>query len=105
MTQPNADKPVTVTIDGLRVEVPDDATILTAIRKLNKDVPTLCYSDRMKPYGACRTCLVEHIGRKPVAACHTPVWDERLVPPGRVRRRYNPRRNRERWARRWARRR
>jgi transposase len=39
------------------------------------------------------------------AACHTPVWDERLVPPGRVRRRYNPRRNRERWARRWARRR
>jgi hypothetical protein len=39
------------------------------------------------------------------AACHTPVWDERLVPPGRVRRRYNPRRNRERWARRLARRR
>lgn len=39
------------------------------------------------------------------AACHTPVWDERLVPPGRVRRRYNPRRNRERRARRWARRR
>ena len=34
------------------------------------------------------------------AACHTPVWDERLVPPGRVRRRYNPRRNRERWSRR-----
>ena len=39
------------------------------------------------------------------AACHTPVWDKRLVPPGRVRRRYNPRRNRERWARRWAKRR
>ena len=39
------------------------------------------------------------------AACHTPVWDERLVPPGRVRRRYNPRRNGERRARRWARRR
>lgn len=38
------------------------------------------------------------------AACHRPVWDERLVPPGRVRRRYNPRRNRERWARRWAKR-
>jgi hypothetical protein len=33
-----------------------------------------------------------------------PVWDERLVPPVRVRRRYNPRRNRERWARRWAKR-
>ncbi|MCC6681671.1 MAG: formate dehydrogenase subunit alpha [Phycisphaeraceae bacterium] len=62
-----------VVIDGLPVEVPSDATILSAIRKLNKDVPTLCYSDRMKPYGACRTCLVEHVGRRPVAACHTPV--------------------------------
>jgi hypothetical protein len=39
------------------------------------------------------------------AACHRPVWDERLVPAGRVRRRYNLRRNCERWARRWARRR
>jgi hypothetical protein len=25
------------------------------------------------------------------AACHTPVWDKRLVPSGRVRRGYNPR--------------
>jgi hypothetical protein len=26
------------------------------------------------------------------------IWDERLVPPPRIRRHYNPRRNRERWA-------
>jgi transposase len=32
-----------------------------------------------------------------------PAWDERLVPVGRVRQRYNPPRNRERWARRLAR--
>ena len=38
------------------------------------------------------------------AACHTPVWDERLVPPGRVRQHYNPRKNRQRWLRRWAKR-
>ena len=31
------------------------------------------------------------------------IWDERLVPPPRIRRHYNPRRNRERWARRLAR--
>ena len=42
---------------------------------LGIDVPTLCYSDRMAPYGACRTCLVEVDGRKPVASCHTPVTD------------------------------
>jgi len=38
------------------------------------------------------------------AACHTPVWDERLVPPRRVRQHYNPRKNRQRWLRRWAKR-
>jgi transposase-like protein len=32
------------------------------------------------------------------------VWDERLTPAGRVRQRYNPRRNRERKVRRWVRR-
>lgn len=32
-----------------------------------------------------------------------PVWDERLVPPGRTRQGHNPRRNRERWSRRLAR--
>jgi transposase-like protein len=35
-----------------------------------------------------------------VAERLTPVWDKRLLPPQRVRRRCNPRRNRERWARR-----
>jgi len=38
------------------------------------------------------------------AACHTPVWDERLVPPRHVRQHYNPRKNRQRWLRRWAKR-
>ena len=66
---------VTVTIDGSQVHVPREATVLTALRSVGKSVPTLCYSDRMKPYGACRTCLVEQAGRKPVAACHTPVQD------------------------------
>lgn len=32
-----------------------------------------------------------------------PVWDERLLPPRRIRQRRNPKRNRERWARRLAR--
>ncbi len=60
-------------IDGHDVQVPQGTTILEALRSLGKSVPTLCYSDRMKPYGACRTCIVEDIGRKPVASCHTAV--------------------------------
>jgi formate dehydrogenase major subunit len=66
---------VSVIIDGRMVQVEAGATVLEAIRSIGKNVPTLCYSDRMKPYGACRTCMVEHAGRKPVAACHTPVQD------------------------------
>jgi len=64
---------VTVTIDGERVRVPAGTTILSAIRECGSDVPTLCYSERMAPYGACRVCLVEVEGKKPVASCHTPV--------------------------------
>lgn len=67
---------VTVTIDGECVDVPEGTTILKAMRELGKDVPTLCYSDRMQPYGACRTCLVEQVGGKTVASCHTPVRAE-----------------------------
>ncbi len=64
---------VAITLDGVRLEVPADSTLLSAARTAGKHVPTLCNSDRLEPYGACRICLVEHVGRKPVAACHTQV--------------------------------
>jgi len=70
-----ATAPCKVTIDGQEIAVDPGTTILTALRALGANVPTLCYSDRMDPFGACRTCLVEHVGRKPVASCHTPVMD------------------------------
>ncbi len=67
--------PVTVLVDGTPVAVEPGSTVLQAIREAGGDVPTLCYSDRMKPFGACRTCVVEVEGRKPVASCHTPVTE------------------------------
>jgi len=70
-----APKRVTVSVDGQTVKLAEGDTVLDAIKSIGKSVPTLCYSDRMKPFGACRTCLVEVTGRKPVAACHTPVMD------------------------------
>ena len=66
-------KTVSIFLDGERMIVPDGMTVLGAMRLVGKDVPTLCYSDRMEPFGACRTCMVEVEGRKPVASCHTPV--------------------------------
>ncbi|MBI93558.1 MAG: formate dehydrogenase subunit alpha [Gemmatimonadaceae bacterium] len=73
--EPRPAPTVHATIDVIPVDVAPGAIVLDAIRALGKSVPTLCYSDRMKPYGACRTCLVEHEGRKPIASCHTPVTD------------------------------
>ncbi len=64
---------IAVHIDGREVHIAPGTTVLHAMRKVGKDVPTLCYSDRLKPYGACRVCLVEVEGGKPVASCHTPV--------------------------------
>ena len=36
-------------------------------------IPTLCYDPRLKPFGACRLCVVAVKGqRNPVASCTTP---------------------------------
>ena len=66
---------VTASVDGRPVELAEGSTVLDAIKSIGKSVPTLCFSDHLKPFGACRTCLVEMEGRNPVAACHTPLVD------------------------------
>ena len=50
---------VNLTIDGQRVEVREGATILQAALSANIYIPTLCYHPLLKPFGACRLCLVE----------------------------------------------
>jgi len=63
-----------LTIDGREVEVPSNASILEAARKLDVNIPTYCWDPRMKPFGACRLCMVEANGRL-VASCCTTVRD------------------------------
>jgi formate dehydrogenase major subunit len=63
-----------VTIDGTTHEIPAESTLLHAMRGLGLDVPHLCHDDRLKPYGACRLCLVEVAGEaRPVTACDTAI--------------------------------
>ncbi len=50
---------VPVTIDGKKIEVPYDTTVLDAAKKLGIFIPTLCHNENVKPYGVCRICLVE----------------------------------------------
>ncbi len=51
--------PMTITIDGSAVSVKPGQTILQAAIDAGVYIPYLCYWPKMKPYGACRTCVVE----------------------------------------------
>ena len=67
---------VRVEIDGLPATVPAGTTIMRAARESGIDVPKLCATDSLKPFGSCRMCLVEIEGRKGYpASCTTPVED------------------------------
>jgi formate dehydrogenase major subunit len=62
-----------VWVDGAAVEVEPGSTVLEAARLAGRDVPTLCYDERLVPFGACRVCLVAiEDTPAPVAACTTP---------------------------------
>ena len=51
-----------VTIDGRDIEVAEGTTVLEAAKALGIVIPTLCHDDRLKPFGACRLCIVEIAG-------------------------------------------
>ena len=65
---------VAIEIDGLPATVRAGSTIMRAARECGVDVPKLCATDSLKPFGSCRLCLVEIEGRKGYpASCTTPV--------------------------------
>jgi glycine cleavage system H lipoate-binding protein/NAD-dependent dihydropyrimidine dehydrogenase PreA subunit/ferredoxin len=53
---------ISLTVDGEQVSVERGQTVLDAVRKAGIDIPTLCYSEHLLPFGACRLCTVE-VGR------------------------------------------
>ena len=68
------DATVSVTIDGMPATVRAGTSILRAAREFGIDIPKLCATDSLKPFGSCRLCLVEVEGRKGYpASCTTPV--------------------------------
>ena len=71
---------VTVEIDGKKVEVPADTSIMRAAAEAGIDIPKLCATDRLKAFGSCRLCVVEIDGRKGTpSSCTTPVADGMVV--------------------------
>ena len=55
-------KTVTLTIDNIKVSVPEGTLVVDAAKKAGIDIPVFCYHPKMEPVGMCRQCLVE-IGR------------------------------------------
>lgn len=73
-------KMITLTIDGKSVTVPDGTTVLEAARKLEIDIPTLCFLKEINEVGNCRMCLVEIEGvRGYKASCVYPAEDGMVV--------------------------
>jgi NADH dehydrogenase/NADH:ubiquinone oxidoreductase subunit G len=50
---------VTLKINDKEVKAKEGTTLLQAARSLGIDIPTLCYHEKLAPYGACRLCMVE----------------------------------------------
>jgi formate dehydrogenase major subunit len=65
---------VDIEIDGMPATVKAGTTILRAARENGVEIPRLCATDSLKPFGSCRMCVVEVAGRKGYpASCTTPV--------------------------------
>ena len=69
---------VSLKINGRKIKAEEGMTILQAARANDIEIPTLCSNDALKPYGACRLCVVEigKNGRVTVdTSCTYPVSD------------------------------
>ncbi|GAA1992473.1 NADH-quinone oxidoreductase subunit G [Kitasatospora viridis] len=71
---------VTLTIDGVEVQVPKGTLVIRAAEQIGTQVPRFCDHPLLDPAGACRQCIVEIEGqRKPVASCTIPVAEGMVV--------------------------
>ena len=71
---------ITLTVDGVEVEVEDGATVLQACEAAGKEVPRFCYHERLSIAGNCRMCLVEmERAPKPIASCAMPAGNGMVI--------------------------
>ncbi len=65
---------VTLEIDGFSVTVPTGTSIMRAASSIGIEIPKLCATDSIEPFGSCRLCVVQiEGGRGMPASCTTPV--------------------------------
>ena len=71
---------IVLTIDDKKIACPPGTSILDAASQNKIKIPHLCYHPDLKPFGACRLCLVEDekTGRL-MASCVTPVAPDMTI--------------------------
>jgi NADH-quinone oxidoreductase subunit G len=73
-------KRVHLTINGKSVLGRNGQTVLEVARDNGFHIPTLCYTEKLKPLGSCRMCIVEVEGiPTPVTSCTTPIKEGMCV--------------------------
>ncbi len=73
-------KKIRLTVGGRPVTVPEGSTVLKAIQRAGLYVPTLCHDPALKPFGACRLCIVKIEGMRGLpTSCTTPVQEGMVV--------------------------
>jgi formate dehydrogenase major subunit/NADH-quinone oxidoreductase subunit G len=72
---------VNLTIDDKQVTAPKTATIYEAAKLNGVKIPILCHDKKLKPFGACRMCLVEveQMKGRQIPACTTPVTEGMII--------------------------
>ncbi len=72
---------VNLTIDDKQVTAPKSATIYEAAKLNGIKIPILCHDKKLKPFGACRMCLVEveQMKGRQIPACTTPVTEGMII--------------------------
>lgn len=72
---------VNLTIDDKQVTAPRTATIYEAAKLNGIKIPILCHDKKLKPFGACRMCLVEveQMKGRQIPACTTPVTEGMII--------------------------
>ena len=71
---------ITITINGVKTRTASGKMVLEAANEANIYVPYLCYHPGLKPFAACRMCVVEvEGGRGYPASCTLPVQDGMVI--------------------------
>lgn len=70
-------KMVTGKINGQDVTVPAGTQILEAARLAGIEIPNLCFQPLLRPWGSCRICTVEILGKRGglIESCATPLGE------------------------------